>query len=370
YGQQLPIKYIYFILIGLGLGLVFGAKTYIQFIYWNETSEFRWQRYALPHVINFTFWGLLTPLVFYFVHRFPVHLQDQKRMWPSAIMASLMVAFIHETASNAAWFIPLHLTGVHTFTENDMHMVLGALPSAYISRIFEYWILFMGFAAYDFYQRYQSKALQLAQTETQLVSAKLSALKLQLQPHFLFNTLNTISSLTEFDVKGAQKMLTRLGDLMRSLLDQNKQQMISLREELQFTKNYLSIEQVRFQDRLSLEFDIEKDVLRAQVPSLILQPLVENAIKHGFANHTDDGIISVSAHKLEGNILALKVQDDGRGTNREMQALLATGIGLKNVKERLMQLYPNEHLFKIVSQQDQGFEAIIHIPFKIGIEHV
>jgi len=363
-GRSLPIKYIYFILISLVLGLIFGAKTYIQFIYWGETAEYQWQRYFLPHLINFLFWGFLIPVVFYFVHKYPVHIEAKKSYIIKGIIASILVSLFHETMSNVVWFVPMHITGIHPFTQQELQYVLGALPSAYISRIFEYWVIFMFFAAFDYYKQYQDKAVELAQTENQLTNAKLSALKLQLQPHFLFNTLNTISSLMEFDVKGGQKMVSRLGDLLRSLLDQNKRNIISLNEEVEFIQNYLNIEQVRFQDRLTLNFDIDDKALNAQVPSLILQPLVENAIKHGFSNRTEEGTISVSAQKLSNHLLEMVVKDDGNGTNQEMVTLLEKGIGLKNVKERLVQLYPEEHLFKIVSESNSGFEAIIHIPYK------
>ena len=361
-GRKLPIPYHYCILIALVLGLVFGAKTYIAFIYWNETSEYIWQRYALPHIINFTFWGFLVPIVFYFVHRFPLYNNPSRKTIVKALSIGVLVAMFHEIFSNVVWFLPMHLIGLMEFTEREFNMVLGALPSALISRIFEYWIIYMIFLALDFYKKYKNKAIELAQTESQLANAKLSALQLQLQPHFLFNTLNTISSLMDVDTKAAQKMVMRLGDLLRSLLDQNKRNKIPLSDELDFIKNYLNIEQVRFQDRLTVAYDIDDNALQALVPSLLLQPLVENAFKHGFSYRTDSGLISVSAKRLNEDLLELRVKDDGEGTNQPVEQLLEKSIGLKNVKERLMQLYPDQYIFRIVTNKKKGFEVIINIP--------
>ncbi len=198
--------------------------------------------------------------------------------------------------------------------------------------------------------------------ENQLTSAQLRALRLQLQPHFLFNTLNAISSLMEFDTKTAQTMVRRLGDLLRSVLDRNKRPAIPLSEELEFSKNYLAIEQIRFQDRLNVVFEVDDELYDAKVPNLLLQPLIENAIKHGFSSRTDQGNIEVIARKKGPHNMELIVRDDGNGSTLEKEVIVQKGIGLKNVCERVKHIYKDLASVIINTSEGGGFEICISLP--------
>lgn len=279
------------------------------------------------------------------------------------LLASFGLAIFHEAFSNVMWFLPMHIFDIHPFTQKDVEHIIGMFPSALISRLIEFWIIFGVFTAIDFQRKYRDKQIQLAQLESQLSGAQLNALRLQLQPHFLFNTLNTISSLMEINIKDAQKIVSKLGNLLRIVLEKNKKNKTPFREELEFIKSYLDIEAVRFIDRLNIEYHIEPDTLSAVVPSLILQPLVENAFKHGFSNQTENSQITVSAKRVAEQLI-ISVKDDGNGTTKSKDTLLSTGIGLKNVKERLDLIYKNAYTFDIKSGTQQGFEVILKIPYE------
>ena len=154
------------------------------------------------------------------------------------------MALIHEVISNLIYYVPMHFLGIVEFTNERMQFVIGAFPSAVISRLIEYWILYAIFTSIDYQRMFRDKQVELAQLESQLSGAQLNALRFQLQPHFLFNTLNTVSSLMEFDKKKSQKVLSQLGNLLRRVLDEKQRNMVELWEELEFIRSYLNIEQV------------------------------------------------------------------------------------------------------------------------------
>ena len=237
--KSLPIRYIYCIAIGIGLGAILGAKTYLPFIYWGETSEYVWQRYFMPHFINNALWGFLVPFVFYAKVRWPFTWPIQRQYFLKSFGYSLLIAAFHELFSNVIWFGPMHLLDIYPFTDKELQFVIGAFPSAMINRIVEFWIIFALFSAIDYAKKYRIKELEVAQIQTQLSQAQLNALRLQLHPHFLFNTLNTISSLMEINVKGAQKIVSKLGNLLRAVLEKDKRTTISLGEELDYIRSYL-----------------------------------------------------------------------------------------------------------------------------------
>ena len=218
--------------------------------------------------------------------------------------------------------------------------------------------------AFDYYRKYRERELRAAELEKRLAQAKLQALQMQLNPHFLFNTLHSISSLMHKDVEAADRMIMRLGDLLRAALESSDTQEVGLRQELEFLKRYLEIEQTRFGDRLKIKLNIAPDTLEAQVPNLILQPLVENAIKHGIEPRSKPGCIELSAHRVNGE-LALEVCDNGVGL-RDDQAI-DEGVGLSNTRARLRELYGEAHRFELRAGPEGGLLVHLTIPFKTGL---
>lgn len=248
-------------------------------------------------------------------------------------------------------------------TGTFLNGVLNSMIGGAFSRFMEYWVLFFGLTIWGYYKAFKGQKLKLAQVKAELYETKLEALKAQLQPHFLFNTLNSVSSLMTRDVQQAQKVLSNLAQLLRTLFKNDGDHLVTLKEELDFIGSYLDIELVRFSDRLSVTYHIDPETPQALVPKLILQPLVENSIKHGISKNSGHGEIVVSSVKSNGSLL-LTVTDNGRGTSALEKIWEAPGVGLKNTQERLNQLYDDEQNIDVQSGLNQGFTVKLVIPFE------
>jgi LytS/YehU family sensor histidine kinase len=209
----------------------------------------------------------------------------------------------------------------------------------------------------------ERRALASAQLEMRLVEAQLQALQRQLHPHFLFNTLNAIAGLMRADVDAADRMMDRLGDLLRMTLNTSNVQEVPLRKELEMLQTYLDIEQARFGDRLCVRIAIDPDTLDAQVPNFLLQPLVENAVRHGIAPHTRPGHLAVEAVH-DGRQLHIHILDNGDGVPPHRLTLLNQGVGLANTRARLEHLYRGEHAL-VFAHTDEGFRVTVSIPFAL-----
>jgi len=216
----------------------------------------------------------------------------------------------------------------------------------------------------SYYRRFRDRELHSAKLETQLAKSHLQVLKSHLQPHFLFNTMHSISALMLTDVEAADKMMARLSDLLRMSLETTGAQLTSLTQELEFVAAYLEIEKVKFGDRLQVALDIAPETLGAQVPSLLLQPLVENAIRYGIARLSAGGRVWITAMR-DGSHLDLRVKNDGPGLIAAAEAASGTGLGLKTTRERLRTLYGNEQSLEIQDASNVGVEVCVKIPFRI-----
>ena len=209
----------------------------------------------------------------------------------------------------------------------------------------------------------RERQTESAQLTTRLARAELQVLKMQLQPHFLFNALNAISELIHQDPGMADRLIARLGHLLRLSLDQAAgHQMVPLRQELEFLRAYLEIEQTRYGKRLAVEIVAGLEVLDAAVPTLLLQPLVENAIGHGAASRAGGGVVSLRARR-DDERLRVVIEDNGPGFP-ETQPVLRPGLGLRNTRERLRQLYGEDHRFKLANAADGGARVVIEVPFR------
>jgi LytS/YehU family sensor histidine kinase len=206
-------------------------------------------------------------------------------------------------------------------------------------------------------------ALHSAQLETHLTEARLRVLQSQINPHFLFNAFNTISAFTETNPKTARRMMARLGALLRSSLDHAGRQEVTLAEELLFLDDYLTIERLRFEDRLTVEIKVEDSVRGAVVPSFVLQPLVENAIRHGTGALLRTGSVRLSARPA-GDRLILEVEDDGVGLPGGWRLEDHAGVGLSNIARRLEELYGSEHRFMVGNRTDGGVRVEVSLPLR------
>jgi sensor histidine kinase YesM len=235
------------------------------------------------------------------------------------------------------------------------------LRNRFHGALLTYVLIAMVSYAIAYYRRFRREELLASELRAQLAGAQLQALKAQLHPHFLFNTLHAISSLMHEDMEAADRMISRLGDLLRLALRSGGKQTIPLREELEFVERYLDVERIRFSDRLRTEIRVSPAALEAEVPNLILQPLVENAIRHGITPKSAGGTVRVSG-ECEGDILKLVVSDDGVGLDRIEQNVSSSGIGLANIRERLQHLYGDGAHFSMIN--DAGLTVTILIPLR------
>ena len=224
-----------------------------------------------------------------------------------------------------------------------------------------YWVVVSVSHAFSYYRQFQERALRAAELEKRLTEARLQALQMQLNPHFLFNTLNAISSLMHQDVKAADRMLARLADLLRYALESTHAHEVPLRKELAFLDRYLDIERSRFGARLRVEKEVSPEALNVLVPNLMLQPLVENAIKHGIERKTRDGLITLRARAVQGRLM-VEVRDNGPGLGPE--GLRREGIGLSNTRARLQQLYGAAHRFELKTAEEGGLVVSIELPLQ------
>jgi LytS/YehU family sensor histidine kinase len=210
----------------------------------------------------------------------------------------------------------------------------------------------------------EERALNAERLQTRLAEAQLQALQRQLQPHFLFNTLHTISSLMRSDVEAADVMIDRLSDLLRMSLKSNAQE-VSLKQEMEILQSYLAIEQTRFRDRLSVAIDVDPAVLDARVPHLLLQPLVENAVRHGIAPRARPGRVGIRASRSGGQ-LQIDVRDSGDGLPPDRLIAMNDGVGLGNTRARLAHLYGAAHSFSFANLAEGGFQVTVSLPFHLG----
>jgi LytS/YehU family sensor histidine kinase len=218
--------------------------------------------------------------------------------------------------------------------------------------------------AIEWYRTARQAEVRASTLAAQLSSAQLDALRSQLDPHFLFNTLNSISALMHRDVHAADTMLSRLSDMLRMTLDSSSAQEVALRAELETTRLYLDIMDARFGDRLSWSFDVAGLLLDERVPSFLLQPLVENAVRHGVQESKQRTTIRVGA-EATGDVLTLRVADDGRGLPPD--AGLNEGIGLRNTRRRLAELYGAAARLEVTNRDGGGTEVIVTIPRRVGL---
>ena len=223
-----------------------------------------------------------------------------------------------------------------------------------------YWVIVSVSHAFDYYRQMQERELRAAELEKRLAQARLQTLQMQLNPHFLFNSLHAISALVHKDADLADQMITRLSDLLRYALEVTDAQEVPLRQELDFLRRYLEIEQTRFGDRLAVRLEIAPETLDALVPNLLLQPLVENAIRHGIEPRAKPGRIELHS-RCENGQLKLEVRDNGVGLSPDRK--FEEGVGLSNTRARLKQLFGDRHRFTLSQGPEGGLAVCLELPF-------
>jgi signal transduction histidine kinase len=352
-------QWVLYIIIWTAVGLFFASYSSLwgRFIY---KSPITWD-YALKTNLSFYYiWACIAPLVLWLGKRYRFERGTRAVSLlvhvPTSLILSTFQLVIAEIVVQSFSPEPLHL--FEAFRAIQLTFVVY-----YHINVLTYWaILGVGYGR-QYYRKFRDREIRAAQLEAQLTQAQLRALKMQLHPHFLFNTFNTISSLMHKNVDAADGVLARLGDLLRYSLHNVGVQEVTLREELDFLQRYLEIEQTRFEDRLRVKMSVDPEVLDCMVPNLILQPLVENAVRYAVAPRASGGSVEITAKKVLGQ-LRLSVVDDGPGLPPGYDVVVNEGIGLRTSRERLQQLYADEQRLKLSNRSPRGLEVSIIMPIR------
>jgi two-component system LytT family sensor kinase len=316
----------------------------------------------------------LTPLVFALAMRFPIKRKDWVRRSLLHLWFAVVFTIAHITLRGmtpfAVWDSKVggYVSGIWNSQTHAFEFKWEIFKSLFLSNVVEditgaYLLIILVAHTLSYYWRFRDRELHSAKLEMQLVRSHLQTLKSQLQPHFLFNTLNSISALMLTDVSAADQMMTRLSDLLRMSLESSGIQVTRLSRELNFVDAYLRIEKTRFGERLNVVLDIAPETLDAQVPSLFLQPLVENAIRHGISRVSAGGSVWITARR-RGSALCLQVKDNGAGLLMDTDDPLGTGLGLRTARERLRTLYGHDQSFEIRGGTSAGVEVCVTLPFR------
>jgi len=353
-------RWVLFFLAATLCGLFLASQSYL--IYKSYESR------AIPIVpvvvlalVQTWTWFLLLPGILAVANRFPLYRGVLTRNLAAHVVIGALFALADIAVrvlinSRLPWYAAAKPV---PFTVRFQNMFLNGFHS----NLLVYWAIVGATQGLAYYRKLEERELRASQLETRLAQAQLQVLKIQLQPHFLFNTLHAISALVQKDPDAADHTIALLSDLLRLALETGSEQEVSLQRELDFVERYLEIEQTRFGDRLTVRMEIADDVRDARVPSFVLQPLVENAIRHGIAPRSEGGRIEIIASRRDGELTML-VQDNGQGF---AGTAIREGLGLRNTRARLEQLYGAGDRLVLTQAPAGGTVVTLNIPFRTRI---
>jgi two-component system LytT family sensor kinase len=336
------------------VGLAFASQFYLSSTMLGRAVT--WSQAIGYSLGDWYVWAVLSVPVLWLARRFP---PEGPQPWRTAAIhlgAALACSLIYVLLRSLVGVVHSRLLDEPvTFAEVFQPLLVKTYPF----NLLVYGVIVALSHAIDYYRKYHERTVHALELEKHLTEARLQSLLRQLKPHFLFNTLNGIASLMHSDVNAADKMLVRLSELLRLTMHHPGQPLTKLRDEIAFIEKYLEIERIRFRDRLTVEIKAAPDTLEADVPSLIIQPLVENAIRHGLEPQARPGRITVESRR-EGGGLVLLVRDNGGGM--PAGGFTREGIGLANTRERLRELYGERHRFELSNHPEGGLEVRLSIP--------
>ena len=345
-------------LLGFAVWTGLAVLSVTQSAVWLEATDRHvdWGGLALSRGIDWYTCAIFTPVFWWTVRRWPI----DRLHWRLAAPLHLAVTSVVVVLKYAI-YVPLMEAVAPGLWQLTFRQTLAA---NFISENIAFWCVIGVVHAIFFYERFREREVQAARLRAQLSEAQLEALAAQLHPHFLFNTLQGISTLIHRDPGAADTMLTQLSELLRRTLGREGGHEVTLKEELALLENYLGIVQGRFQDRLCLEREVPSGLEDALVPHFILQPLVENAIQHGIARRAGAGRLAVSARQ-QGGMLVLNVEDDGPGLHSPAREFPREGVGLSNTRRRLAQLYGERQGLELVSRKEGGLTVTVRLPYHL-----
>jgi len=339
--------------------LVFGSLA-LAWILQGLLADLPWQKLVVTEVGGLMPWAFLTPMVLALDRRIRskrlgaggflgAHLLGMVLVFVPYWLTLRTISLIWK-CSESGWSVSQFMA----FVPTTMNLV-----GAFLSVPFVYFLILLGSAAMKHAQARQQEEIEAGRLARQLSEARLALLQRQVHPHFLFNALQAISTLLHRDPETADRLLVRLSSLLRAMLEDASGQTLSLRTELELTRKYLDIEQARFEDRLTVEWHVDDSLLDVQVPSLIVLPLVENAVRHGLSGKVGPGRLTIGAVS-QGPSLVLTVEDNGVGATRPIRS----GLGIDNTRERLAAIHGGRATLSVETAPHSGFRATIHIPLR------
>lgn len=350
----MSVRYRWALIAAAAISLLVVLEDYTSYLVNQFQYPYSWFTVPAKALTSYGVWVLLAPLIDAQAQRLiRMKSEDRWRAILLVMMVGVAMSLVHRGLAVRLFdYVYFLKSGFlpDLFSEKNHTLLL----TGWITSIIQYTIILLIFLAVVYYKGYLQK-------QKELNEAQLRALKMQLHPHFLFNTLHSIAALIDLEPKAAQKMVSQLGGLMRNTLDQDDKNSASLQEEISYIKNYLDIEHVRFQDRLEITYDIEEAVSNATLPYLILQPLIENAIKHGMQDVREAGTIKISAVMKSANRVVVMVEDNGPGLAK---AKHGKGLGLENVLNRLSTFYSEDFRFDFGKKEPQGFAVSMEFPYQ------
>lgn len=348
-------------------GLIFGAATVVGVFFATRTyllynaypdNQIGWGRALAPSLTSWYAWALLAPAILWLAKRF----RFERPVWVGSLLAHLAVGVVFAVGHA----LLEHLAGRALPWLPEVSLSLPFVVGRLHGNLLTYLAIVGGWNLVEAFRRARERELRASRLEARLAEARLRALKMQLHPHFLFNTLHAISTLMHRDVDAADRMLARLSDLLRMTLDNAGTQEVRLKEELDFLEQYLDIERTRLGDRLTVDVDVDPGTLDAGVPNLLLQPLVENAVRHGVAPRAEQGWIGIRT-RLHDGYVEITIEDDGPGlapedTTRSTQP--GSGVGIANCRARLEQLYGERGRLELREAPRGGLLVSVRIPHR------
>jgi two-component system LytT family sensor kinase len=342
-----------------GVGLFDAIQT--VFVMRAEGMHHYWLRLLFTILFSWLPWALATSLVLRLGRKYPAAEWRRVTAWLAHLAACAAIGLV-SAGWDAAWEVWLNPWALSPAPESFAQLWLHKFDNGLLADVILYGVILLVGSMLDSRERLARQQTETARLNEQLSKAQLSALRRQIEPHFLFNTLNAIAGLVrEKRNDDAIRMIAALSDFLRRMVEGSGRQQVPLAEELEFAQQYLDIQKVRFAERLQIRVDVPAEVFLAQVPSLILQPIVENAVKHGIAKRVQGGAIRIAAARSNGR-LTLSVYNDGPGLPAGWEKTQC-GVGISNVRTRLQNLYGDEFEMSMKNQAPGGVEVSVSVPF-------
>ena len=346
-----PLQVLAYVLVWTALGTIAASQAVISYTLAGDDPPV-WLIFKLTLPTWYT-WAVLSPVIVMAARRLPLVGAGWVLRLPVHLGLNLVMLFVSAGI----------VIGVRSLLGFPVSDVPRALAGNIQVSVLTYWMVLWFAHGLVYYRESQAKLIRTAELTAQLSQARLEALRAQLHPHFLFNTLHAISAFVRQEPEKAETMLAELGELLRIAMDAANEPTVSLAREMEFIDRYLSIQKARLGDRLHVEIDFPHELAGAEVPNLLLQPLVENAVEHGIADRLGEGKLWIRAIRENGR-LCLEVEDDGPGLSADKLNPESWRVGLRNTRDRLMQLYGAEQRFELANSKDGGLRARVLIPFK------